>query len=208
MGSGFKAEQKQIMTKKRAARIKNFNLTMLAVPGILLLFVFNYLPMCGIVLAFKDFNPNLGIFGSPWCGFDNFKFFFTSQDAKRTIVNTLGYSTLFLILDLIFAVALALMFYKLRSRTALKTYNTIVILPRFMSAVLIAFIVYLLLSPSYGIVNRILEALGLEPIAWYSEPKYWPWILTITHIWQTMGMNCIMQKKAVFVLCSSITMRL
>lgn len=181
----------EAIAKRQAARRRNFKLTMLALPGILLLFVFNYLPMFGVVLAFKDFNPNRGIWGSEWVGFKNFEFFFKSQDAKRVIGNTVGYGLLFLIVDLIVAVTLALMFYKLTSKKALKVYNTVVILPRFMSSVLVAFVAYLILSPSYGVLNSIIEAFGGEPISWYADAKYWPWILTITHIWQTMGMNCI-----------------
>ena len=172
---------------KSAQRKSNLEMVTMALPGFLLLLVFNYLPMFGIVIAFKKYNPNLGIFKSPWCGFDNFKFFFTSQDAGRVLGNTLFYSITFIIVDLVAAVALALMFYNLRSRKALKVYNTVVILPKFMSAVLIAFIV----NPSFGLLNRVLVAFGGERIQWYMKSKYWPLILTITHIWQTIGMNSI-----------------
>lgn len=176
---------------KSAQRKSNLEMGTMALPGFLLLLVFNYLPMFGIVIAFKKYNPNLGIFKSPWCGFDNFKFFFTSQDAGRVLGNTLFYSITFIIVDLVAAVALALMFYNLRSRKALKVYNTVVILPKFMSAVLIAFIAYLILNPSFGLLNRVLVAFGGERIQWYMKSKYWPLILTITHIWQTIGMNSI-----------------
>ena len=137
----------------------------------LLLVVFNYLPMIGIVIAFKDYNPNLGIWGSAWNGLDNFKFFFTSQDAARTIRNTLLYSSSFLVLDLICAVGLALMFYNLRSKRALKFYNTVVILPRFMSPVIIAFIVYIILNPSYGLLNQLIIALGGSKIRGIPTPN-------------------------------------
>lgn len=170
----------------------NFDLSTMALPGFLVLFVFHYLPMVGVILAFKDFNPNLGIFGSPWNGLENFRFFFESQDAARVLGNTVFYSVVFIVVDLVAGVGLALMFYNLRSKTGLKFYNTVVILPRFMSAVLIAFIVYLVLSPSYGILNQIIVAFGGKKIQWYADPKYWPWILTITHIWQTIGMNSVL----------------
>ena len=176
----------------------------MSLPGVLLLVVFNYLPMIGIVIAFKDYNPNLGIWGSAWNGLDNFKFFFTSQDAARTIRNTLMYSSSFLVLDLICAVGLALMFYNLRSKRALKFYNTVVILPRFMSPVIIAFIVYIILNPSYGLLNQLIIALGGSKIQWYSNSKYWPAILTITHIWQTVGMNCIIYYASLMSLDDSL----
>ena len=200
----------KLITKRRsgsaasAERKETFHLDLMSLPGVLLLLVFNYLPMIGIVIAFKDYNPNLGIWGSAWNGFDNFKFFFTSQDAVRTIRNTLLYSSSFLVLDLICAVGLALMFYNLRSKRALKFYNTVVILPRFMSPVIIAFIVYIILNPSYGLLNQLIIALGGSKIQWYSNSKYWPAILTITHIWQTVGMNCIIYYASLMSLDNSL----
>lgn len=175
----------------RVKRRENFNLTLMVLPGMLLFLVFNYLPMFGVVIAFKDYNPNLGILGSPWCGLKNFEFFFTSQDAVRVIRNTLGYSLTFLLVDLVAGVGLALMFYNLRSKRALKFYNTVVILPKFMSTVIISFLVYTLLNPSYGILNMLIVALGGSKVQWYMEAQYWPVILTLTHVWQTVGMNSI-----------------
>ena len=180
--------------KKHSSRVKRretFHLDMMVLPGFLVLLIFNYLPMIGLVIAFKDYNPNLGIMDSPWNGLENFRFFFESQDAVRTIRNTVMYSLTFLVLDLVCGVGLALMFYNLRSRKALKFYNTVVILPRFMSAVIIAFIVYIILNPSYGLMNQVIVALGGSKIQWYSEAIYWPIILTIVHVWQTVGMNSI-----------------
>lgn len=187
-------KKENALTQKRvksAKLIDNLQMFLMTLPGIILVFLFCYLPMPGIIIAFKKYNPNLGIWDSPWNGLDNFEFFFTSQDAVRTIRNTVLYSLSFLILDLVFAVGLALMLYFLKSRKGQKIYNTIVIMPKFMSAVIIAFIAYALLSPSYGLINSVIEFFGGEPIAWYSEPKYWPWILAITHIWQTVGMNSV-----------------
>lgn len=166
-------------------------LLLLMIPGCLLLFVFNYLPLLGTYIAFTDYNPNLGIFASEFVGFKNFEFFFKSKDAVRIIRNTLGYSLSFMVVDLIFAVGLALMFYKLTSRRGVKIYNTIVLLPRFLSWVLIAFIVYILLSPSHGLVNSIFMALGGDKIQWYTYPKYWPVIFLIVHIWQSVGINSL-----------------
>lgn len=191
--------------RTRRTKIKeNLQMLTMTIPGLVLVFLFCYLPMPGIAIAFKKYNPNLGIWGSAWNGLDNFKFFFTSQDAGRTIRNTVLYSVGFLILDLIFAVGLALMFYFLRSKKGLKVYNTIVITPKFMSAVIVAFIVYAILSPSYGLLNSIIKFFGGEPIAWYSEAKYWPWILTITHIWQTVGMNSIVYYASLMSLDESL----
>lgn len=188
-------EEQVIRTKKKRNRVswkENIQMVIMTLPGVILLFVFCYLPLPGIAIAFKKFNPNKGIWGSPWVGLGNFEFFFTSQDAARTITNTVLYSCVFLVVDLVAAVALALMLYYLRSRRATKFYNTVVIIPKFMSMVIIAFIAYALLSPSYGLINQILALFGHEGINWYSEPKYWPVILTVTHVWQTVGMNSVL----------------
>lgn len=180
----------------KVTRKESISLTVLAIPGVVLLFVFNYLPMAGIVIAFKDYKPLKGILGSQWCGLDNFKFFFTSQDAARVIRNTLGYSIMFIIVGLFASVGLALMFYNLRSRKALKFYNTLMILPKFLSIVIISFLVYTILNPSYGLANAIITAFGGEKIQWYSQPQYWPVILLLVQVWRTVGMSSVIYYSA------------
>lgn len=189
MTSISKAQTLQI--KRKLLIRENSELLLLALPGLVFLAIFHYWPMFGIVIAFQDFNPAAGIFGSPWNGLDNFRFFFTSLDAARTIGNTVRYSLTFLALDLICAVALALALYSVRSVKAIRVYNTLMILPRFMSMVLIAFIVFVVLSPSAGVANQLRGVFGGKPIQWYNKAEYWPVILTLTHIWSTVGMNSI-----------------
>ncbi len=170
----------------------NAELTLLALPGIIALFVFCYMPMFGVIIAFKKFVPKKGILGSEWVGLENFKFFFTSPDAFRTIRNTVLYGLDFMILGLICAVFVAILLFNLRSRIALKFYNTVMIIPKFLSVVLIAFIVYAFLNPVSGMLNQLIGALGgPTDIDWYSVPAAWPFILTIVHIWQVVGMNSI-----------------
>jgi len=181
-----------IKNKKYYVFRENFELLLLAMPGIILFIMFKYIPMFGIVLAFKKFDPNKGIWASKWIGFENFEFFFSSPDAFRVIRNTVLYSLDFMFVILIFSVALALLFYNLSNRTALKAYNTIVILPKFLSMVLIAFIVYAMLNPVSGVFNKFLGSLGLpSDYDWYANPNAWPWILTIVNVWQSIGMGSI-----------------
>jgi len=181
----------QTTPKNKRTFRDNLELLLIASPGIILLFIFNYLPMFGIIISFKNFNPNLGIFGSKWNGFKNFEFFFTSPDAARVIRNTVLYSLDFMIITTICAVVLALLFYALRNRLALKVYNTIVILPRFLSMVLIAYIVYSFLNPVSGVLNKVIQAFGGEAVDWYGNPGAWPVILTVVHVWQQIGMSSI-----------------
>lgn len=182
----------------------NFEFFLMALPGIILFVMFNYMPLYGVLIAFKNFKPLKGIWGSEWVGLDNFRFFFTSQDAFRVTRNTLLYNGTFIILGLVFPVMLALMFYYLRSRTALKVYNTIAILPKFMSAVLIAFIVYALLNTQYGVVNNLIVALGGNRIEWYATVAAWPLILVIVRIWSTIGMDSILYYASLMSLDESL----
>ncbi len=184
-------KQNRVSTKKARQFRYTLTLTLMALPGIISLIIFNYLPMAGVVIAFKRYIPRKGIFGSPWVGLENFEFFFSSQDAARTIRNTVLYSAGFLILDLILGVLIAVLLYNLKKATHVKVYHTIILLPKFLSIVIVSFIVYALLSPSYGAINQIIVALGGTKVQWYTEPEYWPAILTIVHAWMTIGGGCL-----------------
>ncbi len=182
---------------KKSKDTTNYQLFLLGLPGMLAVLIFHYLPMFGIIIAFKNYNPNKGIFGSAWNGLDNFQFFFTTPDAVRIIRNTVLYSIDYLFLGMVFSVLTAILFYNLTSRKALKVYNTIMILPSFVSMVLIAYIVYALLNPTMGLLNRALGLLGLpDHIDWYSTPEAWPFILTIMKIWNSVGMGSIIYYAA------------
>lgn len=187
---------KPIRLKPRNSKMKatweyNLTLTGLCIPGLICLLLFNYAPMFGAVIAFKKYHPLKGIFASPWVGFDNFKFFFTSQDALRVIRNTVSYAVAFLILDLVIGVLVAIFLYNLKHQASLKVYHTIILIPRFISIIIIAYMVYGFLSPTRGVLNRIIEALGGTGVSWYTNPAYWPWILTFVHIWAGLGAGCL-----------------
>ncbi len=165
---------------------------LMALPGFLLVLVFCYLPMFGIILAFKNFNPNLGIFGSKWVGLDNFMFFFKSNDFVMLMRNTVLYALWFILIGNVTNIIFAIMCYNIRRAGALKYYQTTSILPTFMSMVLISYIVYALLNPSAGVVNNLITAFGGDPVEWYSEPKYWPFILTIVKVWNGVGYGSLL----------------
>lgn len=196
----------RVMVKKRRgfANKEMFELTLLTLPVMIYLFVMNYLPMGGLVIAFKDFKYNEGIFGSKWNGLKNFEFFFTSQDAWRITRNTVGYGFLFLFLGILCAVIVALLLFEIRNKLALKCYQTIMILPNFLSWVIVGYIGYIFLNPVYGVVNSILNIFGLESIDWYSDPKYWPYILSIFYIWKSVGMSSIMYYAALMAIDESL----
>jgi putative aldouronate transport system permease protein len=174
----------------------NFELSAMLVPGIIFFLVFSYIPMLGVIVAFKDYRNNLGIFKSKWVGFRNFKFFFTSQDAWRIARNTMGYGLLFIVLGIICSVTVAILLYEIKNKLALKFYQTTMILPHFVSWVIVGYITYILLEPNMGILNEILNFFGLKSIDWYLEPKYWIVIMPVVNIWKTVGLNCIMYYAA------------
>ena len=196
----MRTKTEKVRTVKKKTGWKHFKdnaeLSMLLIPGLLLLLIFCYIPMFGVIIAFKDYRNNLGIFGSPWNGFENFKFFFLSQDAWRIGRNTVGYGILFIILGLVAAVFVAILLYEVHSRAALKFYQTSMILPHFLSWVIVGYITYILLEPNMGIFNQIIRLFGGEGIQWYSEPKYWGFILPIVNLWKTVGLKCIMYYAA------------
>ena len=182
--------------KLRGSWKESTQLTLMCLPVLLLVFVFCYLPMFGIVIAFKEYRYDMGVFGSPWVGFDNFKFFFTSNDAFRITKNTLVMNTLFITFGTISSVAFALLLYEVNRRWAVKTYQTILLLPHFISWVIVGYMTYALFNPQFGIANQLLQNIGLEPVEWYSRPELWPPILTIASVWQSVGMNLIVYYAA------------
>ena len=128
-----------------------YTLTLLAMsmPGVVCLVLFNYLPLFGITIAFKDYVPLKGIWGSKWVGLENFEFFFKSLEALRVIGNTMLYSIVFLVLDLVLGVLIAVFLYNLRNGISVKIYHTIIMLPKFISIIIVAFITYSLgLAPA------------------------------------------------------------
>lgn len=182
--------------KKRHINVRklkdNASLTLLILPGVILTFIFCYLPMFGVVIAFKEFNPNVGIFASKWVGFDNFKFFFQSNDFTRIMRNTVLYGIDFLAIDTIASITLAILVYNVKSKLAIKYYQTTMILPNFLSMVLVAYVVYALLNPVSGIVNKLIVLFGGEMVDWYARPGWWPMILTVIQVWKSVGMGSIL----------------
>lgn len=182
-----KSKKKKSLLRKK----DNLLFDIMALPGVLLMIIFSYIPMFGLVIAFQDYKYNKGIFGSEWIGFKNFEFFFTSSDAGRILKNTLTLNLTFILLSVFVAVVFALLLFEINSRRTLKTYQTVLLLPYFLSWVVVGCMAYAFLSPSMGIINGFLGNLGMEGIDWYAKPKYWPFILAFFHIWKNVGYNSI-----------------
>lgn len=155
------------------------------------------MPLPGIVLAFKKYNARLGIWGSHWVGFSNFKFLFATNDAFVITRNTLGYNLAFIVVNTVFAVAVAILLADMRHRIK-KFYQSVILLPYMISMVIVSYLVFAFLSTENGFVNNtVLLHLGMEPIAWYMEPAFWPLILILVNLWKVLGYNCIVYLSAI-----------
>ena len=171
---------------------KNWQLLLLCIPALTIYILFDYVPMFGVVMAFKKYRYNTGIFGSEWCGFDNFRYLFDSIVLWRITRNTVLYSVLFLVVTLSTQMIIALLFYEINNRSSLKIYQTCFQLPRFMSWVVISYISYAIFNPTFGMLNRVLSFLGMETVDVYRITSVWPWILTFFENWKTVGAGAIM----------------
>jgi multiple sugar transport system permease protein/putative aldouronate transport system permease protein len=161
----------------------------MALPAFLILLIFSYVPMAGLVLAFKNFDFQLGVWNSPWNGFDNFKFLLASKKTFYQITaNTLIYYVVFTALGMFFEIVLAIAMDQLVLKKLGKVMQCILIIPIFISFTAVQFIVYAFLSSDTGMINNVF---GLST-RWYMEAKYWPIILTIVKIWNGTGYGSVL----------------
>lgn len=189
-----KKENKEVVKMKSH---KHSALTYMALPVLIFVILFNYLPMFGVVLAFKKFNFTDGIFGSPWAGFANFKFLFATDDAFLITRNTIVYNVVFIILGVLIPITIAIMLNEVKNRFLSKVYQTTFIMPHFLSWVVVSYIAYAFLSPDKGIINGIVDAMGGGFVNWYGEIKFWPFILIFFQCWKTIGYNCVIYLAAI-----------
>jgi len=169
-------------------------LIMMAVPFVYL-FIFQYMPIYGAQIAFRNFTPLRGVWGSPWVGFDNFRQFFGSVFFFRLFRNTVVISVVQLAFTFPAAIILALMINELRIKYLKKSVQTILYLPHFISVVVVAGLVVAILSPS-GVVNSMIRFFGGETVFFFIEPNYFPFILAFTDLWQSTGFNSIIYLAA------------
>ena len=169
--------------------LKNVPYFLMQVPGLLWLVLFHFVPIFGLVIAFKDYKYANGIFGSAWNGLDNFKTFFSANYAFRIFRNTIGYNLIWMLLvNLFLGMLIAIMLYEVRNKIANKIYQTSMLIPYFVSYVIIAYIGFLFLSHDNGLLNQLIKSFGGKEIYWYYEPKVWPYILTFFDAWKNIGM--------------------
>lgn len=183
-------QRKSNLRRRRFRR--NLSLFALTIPAVAVLFVFKYLPMGGLVLAFKDYRPMLGIFASPWNGLENFMFFFRSNLIWDVTRNTLLYNLSFIVLTPIVSVTFAILMYEIGKRGFIKLYQTVLFLPFFMSWVVVSIMLYAFLNTQSGLLNTMLQTIfGIDPIRWYTRPELWPFIIVFMHLWKSVGHSTV-----------------
>lgn len=190
------------MKKKLQKYYRHRALIFMALPGLVWMIFFFYIPVFGNVVAFKDFkySPDgfmASLINSPWVGFDNFKFLFSSSNAYLITRNTVLYNIGFITIGLVCALFIAVVLSEIRSKKMIKIYQTTMLLPYFLSWVIIGYFVYAFLSPDKGLMNIIITSFGGTEINWYNEPKFWPLILIILGVWKGVGYNSIIYFAAI-----------
>ncbi|MFD2611622.1 ABC transporter permease [Paenibacillus gansuensis] len=175
---------------KRNRFMRNSELTILSLPGVLYTLLFAYLPMIGIVIAFQDYRVDQGFLHSAWVGLDNFRFFFVTDYAWRIIRNTIGYNLTYMIINTTFALIFALLLNEI-GKFFVKIYQTVLFLPYFLSSVLVSYITYAFLEHKHGYLNQFLLSIGMDPHKWYLESAPWIAILPTVALWQGVGFGTL-----------------
>ncbi|MDR6550678.1 ABC transporter permease subunit [Paenibacillus qinlingensis] len=180
------------MKRKKAFRFfgRNIELFTLSLPAVIYIFIMAYIPMFGVVIAFKNYKYDKGILGSDWVGFKNFEFLFTSETAFRITRNTVLYNLGYMLLTTIAALTVAILLNEIAKKW-LKIYQTSLILPFFLSWVVMSYITQAFLDHENGFINSLLASAGMEKISWYFESQYWPYILNIVHLWKAIGFSAM-----------------
>lgn len=177
---------------------KNYRVLLLMLaPAVVFYLLFAYIPMAGIIIAFKHYDYAGGIFGSAWNGLDNFRFFFESGDAWRVTRNTALYNIAFIVVNNVLQIFAAILLFEVGGKWFRKITQSALFLPYFISWVVVGAIAYNLLNYDIGTVNALLRWIGMEPIDIYNTPSYWPYILVLVSAWKGLGYGTVMYLAAI-----------
>jgi len=191
---GLKTESASSLQRK-----KTLILLTMVLPGAIWLLLLRYLPMFGIVMAFKNWiiyfrDPTLinNVIHSPWVGLQNFKFLFATSDSWKMIFNTLGYNFVFIVFGTIISVAFAIMMSEITAKFVARTYQTLMFFPFFLSWVVVSYFLYAFLAPGDGLIVHMQQNLGVTPLEWYNNTKPWPYLIIFANMWKNVGYTCML----------------
>ena len=190
---GAMVENQEKTTRKKSGKpwYKGWRLYTLLAPGLILLLLFNYLPMYGIIIAFKDYIPSKGILGSEWVGFKHFTRFFESYLFKDLFINTFRISIYSLLINTPLPIILALLLNEVKAKGVKRTVQTISYAPYFVSTVVVCSMCFTFLNVDRGIINKLLVGLGFEPFAFMESAAAFPWVYVLSGVWQGVGWSAI-----------------
>lgn len=177
---------------------------LMLMPAMILVFVFSYIPMGGVILAFKQFRYDLGILGSPFVGLDNFKFFFQSGDAWNVTRNTVLYNLSFLVINTTLEVGFAIVLSEIVNRHVKKTLQSMIFLPYFISWVIVSAISYSLFNYENGGLNALLQIFGIEAVNVYAQPSWWKYIIVGFSAWKGVGYGMVVYLASIAGVDSSL----
>lgn len=178
--------------KKRKNLTRYIPLYLMMLPGLIYLFINNYIPMTGIVIAFKKYNVNDGIYGSAWVGLQNFKYLFSTKESFVIIRNTLLYNIAFIVVNMVIGIVLAIMITDVSNVKLKKIYQSAILIPFTISIVVVSYIVFAFLSQENGMLNNeVIPFWGGKPVAWYTDTTYWPLILILVNCWKGVGYGAL-----------------
>ncbi len=176
---------------------KNKMLYLMLIPAVVLTVLICYIPMAGIVIAFKDYKYNLGIFGSPWVGLQNFKYFWESGQLWLLTKNTLLYNIMFMAADTVVRIFMAILICEMCTKYFKRTLQSIMMLPHFMSWVIIGGLAYSMLNYEFGTLNSVLTSLGMERVDVYNNEGVWKYIFLFVRLWHGTGYGMIFYLAAI-----------
>ncbi len=183
---------------------KYIPLYIMLAPGFIYLFVNNYIPMAGMIIAFKKVNFAKGILKSDWVGFANFEYLFKTPDAFRITRNTLGYNLAFIVVNLVICVLVAIILSEISKKILVRVYQTVIMLPYMISMVIVSYLAYAFLSGESGFINGLFRHFGLPDISWYNEAKYWPFILVFINCWKGLGYGSVIYLASILGIDSEL----
>ncbi|MEG0014706.1 MAG: ABC transporter permease subunit [Cellulosilyticaceae bacterium] len=192
-GKSVEIGNKKSVWKKLLA---SWQLYVFLLPAILYFVIFKYIPMAGVQIAFKEYVAPLGIWGSPWVGVEHFQRFFSTTDFWMILKNTIVLNVYNLIVGFPIPIILALMLNQTRNLKFKKVVQTTIYAPHFISVVVIAGMIKIFLSPSTGIINMFIQAIGMDPVFFMAQPEYFKTIYVISDVWQNAGYSTIVYMAA------------
>lgn len=177
---------------------------MMLLPAVVLVLIYSYGPIAGVVMAFQDFVPSLGWFGSPWIGWDNFNYVFGMPDTRQVLINTLIIAFTKMVAGIVFPLGLAILLNELKNVLFRRSIQTIVYMPYFLSWVVLSGILIDMLSPSGGIVNQFLGLFGINPIYFLGEGAWLRFVIVASHVWKEIGFDTIVYLAAILSVDKSL----